>query len=99
MKRIKILLTLIFLVLFSGSLFAGDKLPKVVILATGGTIAGTAESGTQAGYTSGQLGIKAMIDAVPGIRKVADVSGEQLSNVGSQDMSVEIWLKTGAALQ
>ena len=68
-------------------------LPNVVILATGGTIAGTAESGTQAGYTSGQLGIETMINAVPGIEKLANLSGEQISNVGSQDMSISIWLQ------
>lgn len=68
-------------------------LPNIVILATGGTIAGSAESGTQAGYTSGQVGIQTMIDAVPGIKEIANVSGEQISNVGSQDMSIEIWLK------
>lgn len=70
-----------------------DNLPNVVILATGGTIAGSAESGTQAGYTSGQVGIETMIEAVPGIRKIANITGEQIANVGSQDMSVEIWLK------
>ena len=74
--------------------YAQNKdLPNIVILATGGTIAGTAETGTQAGYTSGKVTIDAMIDAVPGIRKLANITGEQLSNVGSQDMSVEIWLK------
>ena len=67
-------------------------LPNVVILATGGTIAGSAETGTQAGYTSGQIGIQTMIDAVPGIDQLANITGEQISNVGSQDMSVEIWL-------
>jgi L-asparaginase len=73
---------------------AQDKdLPNVVILATGGTIAGAAATGTQAGYTSGQVGIEAMIDAVPGIRKLANITGEQTANVGSQDMSVEVWLK------
>ena len=68
-------------------------LPNIVILATGGTIAGSAESGTQAGYTSGQVGIQTMIDAVPGIEKLANITGEQIANVGSQDMSVEIWIK------
>jgi len=69
-----------------------NDLPNVVILATGGTIAGSAETGTQAGYTSGQVGIQTMIDAVPGIREIANVTGEQISNVGSQDMSIKIWL-------
>src|SRR5262245_60549943 len=67
--------------------------PNVVILATGGTIAGAAASGTQAGYTSGAVGIDTMVAAVPGITKLATIKGEQISNVGSQDMSYEILLK------
>jgi L-asparaginase len=66
---------------------------NVVILATGGTIAGAAASGTQAGYTSGAVGIDTMIAAVPGITKLAAIKGEQISNVGSQDMSFDILLK------
>ena len=74
--------------------FSQNKdLPNIVILATGGTIAGSAESATQAGYTSGQVGIETMINAVPGIREIANITGEQTANVGSQDMSIEIWLK------
>ena len=73
--------------------YAQNKdLPNVVILATGGTIAGSAATGTQAGYTSGQVGIQTMINAVPGIKKLANITGEQIANVGSQDMSIEIWL-------
>ena len=71
---------------------AEKKLPNVVILATGGTIAGAAASGTQAGYTSGAVTIDAMLAAVPGIRDLANVKGEQISNVGSQDMSFDILL-------
>src|SRR5262245_60173140 len=66
---------------------------NVVILATGGTIAGAAASGTQAGYTSGSVGIDTMIKAVPGIEELATLKGEQVSNVGSQDMSFDIMLK------
>src|SRR5262244_4496452 len=67
--------------------------PNVVILATGGTIAGAAATGTQSGYKSGAVTIDAMIAAVPGIRDLANIKGEQVSNVGSQDMSFEIMLK------
>ena len=70
----------------------GKKLPNVVILATGGTIAGAAATGTQAGYTSGAVTIDAMLAAVPGIKDLANVKGEQISNVGSQDMSFDIML-------
>ncbi|MGC3944305.1 MAG: type II asparaginase [Chryseolinea sp.] len=70
-----------------------QKKANVVILATGGTIAGAAGSGVQSGYTSGQVTIDAMVNAVPDITKLANIKGEQISNVGSQDMSFEIMLK------
>jgi len=69
-----------------------EKLPNIVILATGGTIAGAGASATGSAYTSGQVKIDAMIDAVPNIRKLANLKGEQIANVGSQDMSVKVWL-------
>src|SRR3954462_4211170 len=69
------------------------KLPNIVILATGGTIAGAAATGTQSGYTSGAVTIDAMLTAVPGIKELANVKGEQISNVGSQDMSFDIMMK------
>lgn len=72
--------------------FGQDK-PDIVILATGGTIAGAAGTGTQSGYTSGAVGIDTMVKGVPGIEKLANIKGEQISNVGSQDMSFEIMLK------
>src|SRR4051812_11616743 len=71
---------------------AQTKKPNITILATGGTIAGAAATGTQAGYTSGAVTIDAMLAAVPGIKDLANIKGEQISNVGSQDMSFEIML-------
>jgi L-asparaginase len=68
------------------------RLPNVTILATGGTIAGAAATGTQAAYTSGAVTIDAMLDAVPGIKGLANIKGEQISNVGSQDITLEIML-------
>jgi L-asparaginase len=71
---------------------AQSKKPNITILATGGTIAGAAATGTQAGYQSGAVTIDAMIAAVPGIKDLANIKGEQIANVGSQDMSFEIML-------
>ena len=68
------------------------KLPNIVILATGGTIAGAGASGTQAAYTSGAVGIDTMIAAVPSIKDLANIKGEQISSVGSQDMTFAILL-------
>jgi len=72
---------------------AKGKLPDIVILATGGTIAGSAESGTQAGYSSGQVGVEVLLNAVPDLKKLASITGEQIANVGSQNMSDDVWLK------
>src|SRR3954463_12405999 len=71
---------------------AQTRKPNIVILATGGTIAGAAATGTQAGYTSGAVTIDAMLAAVPGIKDLANVRGEQVANVGSQDISFDIML-------
>ncbi len=92
-NRTPILLTLLLTVATCQYVVAQDKKPNIVILATGGTIAGAAASGTQAAYTSGAVTIDAMIAAVPGIKDMANIKGEQISNVGSQDMSFEIMLK------
>ena len=75
-----------------GSVAQTKELPNIVILATGGTIAGAAGTGTQAQYTSGAVTIDAMVAAVPGIKNLANVKGEQISNVGSQDMTFDIML-------
>jgi L-asparaginase len=88
------LLSFVLLILVCGQISAAQqkKLPNIVILATGGTIAGAAATGTQAAYTSGAVTIDAMLAAVPGIRDLANIKGEQISNVGSQDMSMDIML-------
>ena len=68
-------------------------LPTIVVLATGGTIAGAAASDVQAGYTSGQVGVEQLLAAVPQARKLANLRGEQISNIGSQDMNDSVWIK------
>ena len=73
----------------------GADKPKVVIIATGGTIAGAAASTTDAGYKSGAVGVDALIEAVPTMKEFADVSGEQIASIGSQDMNDQVWLKLG----
>lgn len=66
----------------------------IVILGTGGTIAGTADSDTDTlGYTSAVLGIEELIHHIPALQTVACVSGEQLAQVDSCDMSHTLWLQ------
>ena len=72
---------------------AAEK-PNVVILATGGTIAGSAASDTATtGYKAGALGIDVLINAVPEIKNFANVTGEQIASLDSKDMSDDVWLK------
>jgi L-asparaginase/Glu-tRNA(Gln) amidotransferase subunit D len=69
------------------------KLPNVTILATGGTIAGTgATSTTTVGYTAATVGVQALIQAVPEMTKIANVSGEQVFQIASENMGNEHWL-------
>ena len=76
--------------------FAQDAghLPHVVILATGGTIAGTAASSTKTvGYTAAKVAVDQLIEAVPEIKKVANVTGEQVFQIASENMNNDYWLK------
>jgi L-asparaginase type II len=72
---------------------AAPKLANVTIMATGGTIAGTgATSTTTVGYTAATVGVQRLIQAVPELAKVANVSGEQVFQIASENMSNEHWL-------
>ncbi|MDE6669689.1 MAG: L-asparaginase 2 [Muribaculaceae bacterium] len=66
--------------------------PNIYILATGGTIAGTGVSSTQTNYTAGSVTIQTLLEAVPAITDLANITGEQVVNIGSQDMSNDVWL-------
>lgn len=65
---------------------------RVHLLATGGTIAGQAGSDVDPGYRSGAVAIDELVRAVPGLRGLADLTGEQVAQVGSQDMTDALWL-------
>ncbi len=76
---------------FAGSAMA---LPSVKILATGGTIAGSAAKATDTtGYKAGAIGIQTLIDAVPQMKDYAEVSGEQVVSISSNNVTTEIRLK------
>jgi L-asparaginase len=73
--------------------------PRVVILATGGTIAGAQAQGQDAGYTSGSFKVEDLVKAVPKLGELADLSGEQVVNIGSQDMTNAVWLNLAARVK
>ena len=72
-------------------------LPHIKILATGGTIAGSAASaGKLTGYTAGALSVQSLIDAVPQLTEIAAVSSEQLANIDSCNITSDLWFKLAA---
>jgi L-asparaginase len=74
------------------------ELPRVRVLATGGTIAGAQASATDYGYKSGAYDVNTLIAAVPNLDRLAQISGEQVANIGSQDMNDAVWLQLAKRL-
>lgn len=66
--------------------------PHIVVLATGGTIAGAADPRSKAAYNAGAVSAEALLAAVPGADGIARLTTEQVAAIGSQDMSGTIWL-------
>lgn len=64
---------------------------KIVVLGTGGTIAGTAASAQDnVGYTAAQIGVAQLLAAVPALANQL-LEAEQVAQVDSKDMDVEVW--------
>jgi L-asparaginase len=77
---------------------AGD-LPLVVVLSTGGTIAGRGGSSTSLSeYKAGSILGSELVDAVPEIKQYAQVRVEQIANIGSTNINTALWLKLAARI-
>jgi L-asparaginase len=64
---------------------------KIVVLGTGGTLAGTAaDAHDNLGYRAGQIGIGELLARIPGLRGVP-LEPEQVAQIDSKDMSFDIW--------
>jgi L-asparaginase len=81
------------MVVVAAPLATAHAKPSIKILATGGTIAGAQSSGQSYGYTSGSFNVEQLIGAVPQLKEIAELTGEQVANIGSQDMNDQVWLK------
>ena len=69
-----------------------DRKENIVILGTGGTIAGSGSPGKTTGYQPGALDIQTVINSVPGLSDLANISGEEVTNVNSDDITEKDWL-------
>lgn len=74
--------------------------PRLLLIATGGTIAGVAASADRTqGYRPGALPVGALLDAVPALASLAEVRAEQPFSIGSQHMTSAHWLALAARLR
>lgn len=78
---------------------AQDTRPVVKVYATGGTIAGASKSSSDTtNYKSGSLGVEALVEAVPRLNDLAVISGEQIANVRSSDVTQQTLLKLARSI-
>ncbi|MDO4483168.1 MAG: asparaginase [Clostridia bacterium] len=69
-----------------------NKKKHIVVLATGGTIAGAGEAGKATDYAPGSISIQTLLDGVESLKRVAEVTGIQVVNVNSDDITGDIWI-------
>jgi L-asparaginase len=70
----------------------------VVILGTGGTIAGTAvDAADNVGYTAAQLGVAQLVHAVP-VLAGATIECQQVAQLDSKDMDFATWLRLATCI-
>ena len=81
------------LVLAAGLASAQSELPHVLVIATGGTIAGEqGEPGTLGGYDI-KKSVNEVVALVPEVKKYAQIETEQFSNVSSPNITPDHWLQ------
>ncbi len=77
----------------SDSTKPNPRLPKVLLIATGGTIAGVQDApGSLGSYRAGTLTAEQIIASVPELSKHAQIETEQFSNVPSTSITPAQWL-------
>lgn len=75
---------------------------KIVVLGTGGTIAGKAGAALDnIGYVAGQVGVREVLGAVPGLVQAAQgrLQAEQVAQIDSKDMAFSVWADLAARCQ
>lgn len=71
---------------------------RIVILGTGGTIAGTAADAHDAvGYVAAQLGVEQLVAAVPALASF-DLEAQQIAQLDSKDMDFATWQRLALAV-
>jgi L-asparaginase len=78
---------------------AAPTLPRIRILATGGTIAGAQTKSGARGYRAAALSVEDVLAGVPQLATLAQLEVERVAAIGSQNMNESTWLKLAARTQ
>ena len=78
---------------------SASSLPRIRVLATGGTIAGVQTDGRRGGYHAAVLSVESIVASVPQLADAARIEVERVAAIGSQDMDESIWLRLAARAQ
>lgn len=84
---------------FAADTATAKRAPRILVLATGGTIASTGDARSAIGYNAGGVTGEQLTASVPGLDKLASIKAEQISNIGSQDMNSKVWYQLAARIK
>lgn len=77
-----------------------SQLPRIVVLATGGTIAGASTNpASSARYQAATVPVSTLLAAVPALQSVARIEAEQVAQIDSKDMVFSLWPTLAARIQ
>jgi len=76
-----------------------SKKKCIVVISTGGTIAGVGEPGKDSGYVSGVVSAEELVRSVPELAEYAEIRTEQFCNINSDDMTAALWLSLSRRIE
>ena len=79
---------------------SGSSLPQLLLLATGGTIAGRASDVTSLNhYSAGVITAEELLQSLPQLKQLAAIEVEQIANVDSADLTFDHWRRLVARIR
>ena len=66
---------------------------KIIVIATGGTIAGSGEDGRTTEYRAGTIDVSDILETIPQINNLAEIEMVPLISVDSNEMNERHWIK------
>ncbi len=99
MKNLYILLLFAINICVTPLYAQSQGLPKVMVIATGGTIAGSAESNATTNYKPGVLSVDQILASVKGVDRIAEIESSQYMNIASQNLTTAEQLRLAAFVE